>query len=101
VKQLFAAEIGAVDETAGLINNKPGQNQTSQDDKNPPRRCVHALVSLTGPANRVKLTDEKSGKPEKGGDAIAHFGEKRARNSSGLLGSPLAYQSMCVTSRAF
>jgi hypothetical protein len=56
MKQLFAAEIGVVDETAGLINNKPGQNQTGQDNYKLPRRCLHALASLTGAANRVKFS---------------------------------------------
>lgn len=51
---------------------------------------MHAPASLTGATNRVKLTDEESGEPEKGGDTIAHFGEKRARNSPRLLRCPLA-----------
>jgi hypothetical protein len=44
-----------MDEPTGLIDNKPEQNHTGQDDEKFPRRGLHALARLSRAPHRVKL----------------------------------------------
>src|SRR6185369_13066088 len=54
VKQSGTAEIGEVDESGGAINDEAQDGESDQGQEELPRRCLHAIVSVTAACGSVK-----------------------------------------------
>ena len=56
VKQSGAAKIGEIDESGGAINDEAQDAESDQGQEEFPRRCLHAIASVTAACGSVKLT---------------------------------------------
>jgi hypothetical protein len=59
MEQLCTAEIAKMQHPARAVNDKSQHQQSDQDDKKLPRRCLHVLASVARAATCVKLCGDK------------------------------------------